>query len=113
MELSNISESPTEALHREQDRRTVYLLDVPGIKFTRLRYLGGMTPMGWQWDLSYAHGILPDGEMVDIAMPYDGQIIRTRSSSDRELIYNLVQFGVRNNFHMMKAGLRAALSYLK
>jgi hypothetical protein len=109
METNRIQESTPEDRFRRAERKRVRL-NTPGLQFTRLRYLGGMTPMGWVWDLIYAHATVND-EDVHVDMEEAHQI-RSKSKSLQELKYHLIQIGIYHNVHMVRAGLYNALSTL-
>jgi len=53
--------------HMRSITRTVYWT-TPGLKVTRLRLLSD--PGFPFWDVSYCHGILPDGEAVEVELPF-------------------------------------------
>lgn len=56
-----------QAYHAVERKRTV-CWSTPGLKITRLRLLSD--PGYPEWDVSYCHGVLADGEPVRVELPF-------------------------------------------
>lgn len=68
----NISETNPipEGYHQNVTERIMRSVDwtTPGLKVTRFRILSD--PGHPVWDVSYCHGVMPDGEPVDVCLPF-------------------------------------------
>jgi hypothetical protein len=87
----------TGKLQRSVDWRT------PGLRIIRLRLLSD--PGYPRWDVSYCHGVMPNGEYVDVGLPF-GDLPK------RGMRRAIVEFAKKDGIYAKKLGILDNISTL-
>lgn len=77
----------------------------PGLRVTRLRLLSD--PGFPAWDVSYCHGIMPDGEHVNVELPFS-QLPKYGVTISRAIVAH----AKRDRVHAKRLGILDAISTL-
>lgn len=79
--------------HEERARNHAGTVDwtYEGLRITRLRLLSD--PGYPHWDVSYCHGLLPDGRHVDVRLPFS-ELRKWHKSLKQQIVEYAIQSGI-------------------
>jgi hypothetical protein len=92
-----------DGLAYHQQERKDCMWTEPGLKITRLRLVSD--PGFPVWDVSYCHGVLPDGTLVAVGLPFSQLPKRGRAAF-------IVQHAIRDGVYAKGCGILDNISTL-